>query len=122
MTRRPCRSVSSPVLTMTVRSPAGRTAWRPSASFAPPVPPARATTFTRSPVEELADPWHPVDGLAVVWRRHPDDHGLEAERGVRTDGVGHLGRAPEERLHLSGIDAVVGHQIVERGLRSRAVV
>ena len=48
ITSRPCRSVSSPVLTMTVSSPGARTACRPCASFAPPVPPARATTFTRS--------------------------------------------------------------------------
>src|SRR6187549_894093 len=102
MTSRPCRSVSSPVFTTTVRSPAGRTAWSPAASFAPPVPPARATTFTRStwsprsPVEELGDPWHAVDGLAVVRRGHPHDDGLEAEREVRTDRVGHLGRAAEE--------------------------
>src|SRR6186997_457688 len=96
MTSRPCRSVSSPVLTTTVRSPPGRTAWRPAASFAPPVPPARATTFTRSPVEELGDPWHALDGLAVVRRGHPHYDGLEAERKVGTDRVGHLGRASEQ--------------------------
>ena len=54
MTSRPCRSVSSPVLTMTVRSPGGRTAWRPWASFAPPVPPARATTYHSQPLYALS--------------------------------------------------------------------
>src|SRR5829696_10352972 len=48
-TRRPHRSKSSAVLTMTARSPGlpflARAASRPDASFAPPTPPARATTL-----------------------------------------------------------------------------
>src|SRR6186713_2301308 len=108
MTRRPCRSVSSPVFTTTVRSPAGSTDCSPWASFAPPVPPARATTFIRwSRVEELADLGHAVDGLAVVRTRHPDDEGLEAELDVRMQSVGHLGRGPEEDRSSHVLDAVV---------------
>src|SRR3954469_19221030 len=107
---------------MTVRSPAGRAAWSPWASFAPPVPPARVTTLIGSPLEEFGDPWHTVNGLAVVRRGHPHDDGLEAERGVTPDRVGHLGRAPEERLTLHRLDAVVGqHRRVHR-VRSVAVV
>src|SRR4051794_20609546 len=108
ITRRPWRSVSSPVFAMTVRSPGGRAAWRPWASFAPPVPPARVTTLIGSRVEEFGDPWHAVDGLAVVRRGHPHDDGLEAEGGVIPDRVGHLGRAPEERLTVHRLDPVVG--------------
>src|SRR6476660_6355212 len=122
MTSRPWRSVSSPVFATTVRSPAGRTAWRPWASLAPPVPPARVTTLTRSSVEEFGDPWHAVDGLSVVRRGHPHDHGLEAERGVIPERVGHLGRAPEERHAIHGFDPVVGQHRTVHGLRSRAVV
>src|SRR5829696_5307123 len=97
MTRRPCRSVSSPVFTTTVSSPSGRTVCRPWASFAPPVPPARATTVIPcSSVEEHADLGHPVDRLAVVRCRHPDDEGLEAKTDIRPERVGHLGRGAEE--------------------------
>ncbi len=53
-----------------------------------------------SPVEELADLGHPVDRLAVVRRRHPDDDGLEAQLGVRPYRVGHLGRGSEQRPAL----------------------
>ena len=50
MTSRPWRSRSSPVLTMTVSSPGSSASCRPCASFAPPVPPARVTTFTLAAV------------------------------------------------------------------------
>src|SRR4029079_16481002 len=108
MTRRPCRSVSSPVFTTTVRSPPGSTDCSPWASFAPPVPPARATTFIGwSRVEELADFGHPVHGLEVVRRRHPDDECLEAELNVRMQSVGHFGRGPEQHRCAHVLDAVV---------------
>src|SRR6187549_3170548 len=107
MTRRPCRSVSSPIFTTTARSPSGSTVCNPWASFAPPVPPARATTFMPSRVEELADLGHPVDGLAVVRCRHPDDEGLEAELHVRAQSVGHLGRGAEEHGCSHVLDPVV---------------
>src|SRR5215217_8150221 len=42
----PQRSKSSAVFTTTERSPDGTTASRPAASFAPPTPPASASTFT----------------------------------------------------------------------------
>src|SRR5918997_3485639 len=45
-TRKPHRSKSSAVLTMTERSPGESTAWSPAASFAPPTPPAKAHTLT----------------------------------------------------------------------------
>src|SRR3954453_16942066 len=107
---------------MPVRSPAGRAAWRPWASFAPPVPPARVTTLIGSRVEEFGDPWHAVDGLAVVRRGHPHDDGFEAERGITPDRVGHLGRVPEERLTLHRLDPVVGqHRPIHR-VRGVAVV
>ena len=112
MTSRPCRSVSSPVLTMTVRSPSGRTACRPWASFAPPVPPARATTFTRSAPSRSS----PTRGMRSIVSR---SYGA----GIRTMTVskpssvygrmrvGHLGRATRaEWRHLHRIEAVVGHQ------------
>ena len=46
-TRSPWSSVSSPTLTITLRSPAGQHLRKPWASFAPPVPPARSTVFMR---------------------------------------------------------------------------
>ena len=47
---------SSPVLTMTVRPRARRTAWSPSASLAPPTPPASSTTRAAHPFELLERP------------------------------------------------------------------
>src|SRR6476469_10442627 len=108
MTRRPCRSVSSPVFATTVRSPAGSTDCNPWASFAPPVPPASATTFIGwSRVEKLPDFGHPIDGLAVVRSLHPDDEGLEAELHVRAQSVGHLGGGPKKHGSPHVLDPVV---------------
>src|SRR3989442_4527868 len=94
-TRRPWRSVSSAVFTTTVRrSP--RIAWRPSASFAPPTPPASATTG-ESATEERVDVSHPLDRLVVVGRRQADDRGGESERAVRRDRLGDELRKPLDR-------------------------
>src|SRR5262245_13273277 len=109
ITRSPCRSVSSPVLTTTVsRSPT--CAARPCASFAPPTPPASATTRgasaaapsltgprSRRSSKELADLGHPLDGLEVVRRRVTDDDVAEPELvAERADLVGDVLRRPEE--------------------------
>src|SRR5450759_415775 len=51
------RSKSSPVLTTTVSSPGARTCWSPSASFAPPTPPATQTTRIFPP-HGGHDRWH----------------------------------------------------------------
>src|SRR5439155_856789 len=92
-TRSPCRSVSSAVFTITV-SRAPTTACSPSASFAPPTPPASTTTgrsFSayRDPcsvtVQKGPDLADPVDRLAVERRRQAGDHGPEPEIAVRSD-------------------------------------
>src|SRR3712207_4683067 len=55
-TRKPQRSKSSAVFTTTARSPDGSTASRPAASFAPPIPPASASTFIAPPRRGPARP------------------------------------------------------------------
>ena len=79
---------SSPVLTTTVRS-GPRWAARPSASLAPPTPPASSTTLIARAPRDLADA---LDGLVVVRGRHAHDDRREAQIDVRPDGVGDASR------------------------------
>ncbi len=72
------------MLTTTVRS--GPTwAARPSASLAPPTPPASRTTFIRRAARR---PRASADRLVVVGGRHTHDERLEAHRQVRAERLG----------------------------------
>ena len=63
---------------------------------------------------DLADPGH---RLAVVGGRQPDDHRLEPELAVRSDGGCDLGRGTEQDRDVqpgdAALDPVVGEQVVE---------
>src|SRR3954452_12282765 len=73
----PQRSKSSAVFTTTERFPDGSTSCKPAASFAPPTPPASATTFIAQPARSGLE--RPLLGGDIVIPEHFEGVGREGE-------------------------------------------
>src|SRR3954470_21910522 len=105
-----------------------RTLWRPSASLAPPTPPARTAAGVGSVMparsaELRPDVGHPLDRLVVERCGHPGDDRLEAEFTEWRDRRGdELGRTREMRPGAGVLDAVGSEALARGGLCRTDVV